>query len=60
MPVRGIKEYNWKQTQLSNGPKGLNAKIKKEVEVSEEGTVWRDRKARLAGCIATKKEHFNS
>ena len=54
MPARGTKEYNQRLTQLSSGPAGLNAKIKKEIEVNEGGTVWRDRKARLAGCIATK------
>jgi hypothetical protein len=54
MPAKGTKEYNWKATQLKSGCSGLNAKIKKEIEVNEGGTVWRDRKARMAGCIATK------
>jgi hypothetical protein len=53
MPVRGTKEYNWRN-QFSSGPAGLDSNIKKENEANEGGTVRRDRKARLAGCIATK------
>jgi hypothetical protein len=44
--VKGTKEYNWRQTQLSSGPFGLDAKIK-EIEANEGGTMWRDRKTRL-------------
>jgi hypothetical protein len=32
--------------QLSSGPAGLDAKIKKEIEANEGG-IWRERKARL-------------
>jgi hypothetical protein len=46
MSAKGSKLYNWKQTQLSSGPAGWDAKIKKEIEANEGGTVWRDRKAR--------------
>jgi hypothetical protein len=45
MPVKGTTEYNQRQTQLSSGHFGLDAKIKKEVEENEGGTMWRDRKA---------------
>jgi hypothetical protein len=33
------KECNWKQTQLSGGRQGLDAKIKKEIEGNEGCTV---------------------
>jgi hypothetical protein len=56
MPAQGTKECTWKQTQLSSGSAGLDAKIKKEIEASEGGTMWRDRKARLLDCIVQKKE----
>jgi hypothetical protein len=52
MPVKGTKEYNWKNTQLSSGPAGWDAKMKKEIESNEGGTMWRDEKARLLNCIA--------
>jgi hypothetical protein len=32
-----------------------DVKIKKEIDANEGGTVWIDRKARLAGCIASKR-----
>jgi hypothetical protein len=54
MSARRTKVVNWKKTQLKSGPAGLDYKIKKEIEVNEGSTVWRDRKAGLAGCIATK------
>jgi hypothetical protein len=60
MPARGTKEYNWIQIQLKSGPAGLDAKIKKEIAMNEGGTMWRDRKLRLAGFIVTKKECLNS
>jgi hypothetical protein len=47
MPAKGTKKYTWNQTQLSGGPFGLDAKIKKKIEAYEGGTMWRDRKARL-------------
>jgi hypothetical protein len=54
MPAKGTKEFNWRQTQLSIRPAGLDTKIKKEIEANEGGTVWRDRKVRLPNYIATK------
>jgi hypothetical protein len=45
MHAKGTKEYYWKQTQLSSERAGFDAKIKKEIEPNEGGTVWRDRKA---------------
>jgi hypothetical protein len=54
--VRGTKELNWKQTPLSSGPLGLDAKIKTEIEANEGGTLWSDRKGRQLNCIAEKKE----
>ncbi len=54
MPAKWTKEYNVRQKQLSSGPFGLDGKVKKEIEVIEGGTMWRDRKASLASCIATK------
>jgi hypothetical protein len=60
MPARGSKEYNWRQNQLSNGPAGLGANIKKEIEANEGGTVWRDRKARLLNCVAQKNRVCNA
>jgi hypothetical protein len=47
MPAKETKEYHWRQTQLSSGHFGLDAKIKKEIEANEGGTVWKDRKARF-------------
>jgi hypothetical protein len=55
MPIEGMKEYTWKQTQLSSGPAGLDARIKKEIEVNEGGPMWKDRKARLLNCFAQKE-----
>jgi hypothetical protein len=55
MPVKGTKEYNWKNTQLSSGPAGLDAKIEKEIEVNEGGTLWRDKKARLLEHCTKKR-----
>jgi hypothetical protein len=56
MPAQGTKEYTWEQTQLSSGPASLDAKIKKEIEANDGGTMWRDRKPRLLDCIVPKKE----
>jgi hypothetical protein len=55
MPAKGTKLYNWKQTQLSSRPAGLDHKIEKEVESNEGSIVWRDRKTRLIDCIASKR-----
>ncbi len=41
-------------THLISGPAGLNAKIKKEIEANEGGTMWRDRKARFLDCVLQK------
>ena len=52
--MKGTKEYNWMKHQSSSGPACSDAKIKKEIELNEGGTVLRDRKAKMDGCIATK------
>ncbi len=54
MPARDSVSYNWKTTQISNGHAILVAKIEKESESNERGTMWRDRKARLEKCISQK------
>ena len=54
MPARDSASYNWKTTQISNGHAILVAKIEKESESNERGTMWRDRKARLEKCISQK------
>jgi hypothetical protein len=54
LPTKGTKEYNWMKHQSSSGPACSDAKIKKEIELNEGGTVLRDRKAKMDGCIATK------
>jgi hypothetical protein len=41
---------------LSSGLAGLDAKIKKEIEANEGGSMWRDRKVRHLDCITPKKE----
>ncbi len=41
--------------QWSSEPAGLDAKVKKEIEANEGGTVWRERKVRLLDCVAQKK-----
>ncbi len=38
MPARGTKEPNWKTTQLSNGPKCLDAKIKRRSKQMKEAS----------------------
>jgi hypothetical protein len=49
------KGIHLETTQLSSGPFGLDAKIKKEIEANEGGTMWRHRKARLLDCIMQNK-----
>jgi hypothetical protein len=49
------KLYYWQENQLSNGSKGLNAKIKKALAENEGSTVWSDQRERLDNCIAQKK-----
>jgi hypothetical protein len=39
MPAVGSKLYNWKLHQLISGSFGLDAKIWKEIEANEGGTV---------------------
>jgi hypothetical protein len=39
MPAKQTKEYTWRQTQLSSGSFGLDAKNKKEIEANEGGTM---------------------
>jgi hypothetical protein len=46
---------NWQHNQLSNGAAGLNAKIRKELAENEDGTVWSERKVKLANCVAQKR-----
>jgi hypothetical protein len=39
MPARRSKLYIWQPSQLSSGLKGLDAKVKKEIEANEGSTV---------------------
>ncbi len=39
IPAKGTKEYNWMNHQLSTGPAGLDAKIKREIKANEGGTI---------------------
>jgi hypothetical protein len=50
----GSTLYNWKHTQLSKGHDDLDAKIAKEIEENEGGSMWSDRKNTLKRCIAQK------
>ena len=54
MPERGTPLYNWIKTQLSNGPFGLNAKIRKEIAENEGSTVWSERRVKLSDCVEQK------
>ena len=51
MPERGTLLHAWQHNQLSNGSKGLNAKIQKEIEENEESTVWSERRVKLSDCV---------
>ena len=42
MPASDSVLYYWKMTQISNGHAILVAKIEKESESNEGGTMWRD------------------
>ena len=55
MPKKGTQLYTWQENQLSNGSKGLNAKIWKEKAENEERTVWSERSVKLANCVAQKR-----
>ena len=48
MPKKETQLYTWQENQLSNGSKGLNAKIWKEKAENEERTVWSERSVKLA------------
>ena len=53
---QGTKLHTWQYNQLSNGSKGLNAKIKKELAEKNEGSiVWSDRREKLDNCVVQKK-----
>jgi glucuronate isomerase len=56
MPERGTPLYNWIKTQLSNGPFGLNAKIRKEIAENEGSTVWSERRVKLSDCVEQKNQ----
>ena len=43
MPASDSVLYYWKMTQISNGHAILVAKIEKESESNEGGTMWRDK-----------------
>ena len=53
---QAIVHHNWQNNQLGKGPSGSDAKIVKETEENEGGTVWSDRKDMLKRCIAQKKD----
>ena len=44
--------------QLSNGSKGLDAKIQNEIAENEEGTVWSEPRARLFYCVVQKRREY--
>jgi hypothetical protein len=55
MPERGTKLVNWQRTQLGNGHASLNAKIRKERAENEDGTIWSERRVKLANCVEQKR-----
>lgn len=54
IPAVGATLLNWKMTQLSKGPLGLDAKVEKENESNEGDTMWSDMKVRHIDCIVSK------
>jgi hypothetical protein len=60
MPKKGSPLYSWKDTQLAIRPGGLNARIVKEIENNEGGTVWSDMRDTTKRCVAIKICHTQS
>jgi hypothetical protein len=46
--------HNWQENQLSNGSRGLNAKIKKELAENEGSIVCSNWSVRLDNCVVQK------
>ena len=55
MPEERTTLHTWQQYQLSNGSKGLNDKIWKELAKNEGSTVWSDRRVKLFDCVSQKR-----
>ena len=55
MPKKETQLYTWQENQLSNGSKGLNNKIWKELAKNEGSTVWSDWRVKLFDCISQKR-----
>jgi hypothetical protein len=51
MPERGTPLHTWQNNQLSNGSKGLNAKIWKEIEENEGNAIWSEQRVKLSDCV---------
>jgi hypothetical protein len=58
MPAKETKLHTWQQNQMSNGSKGLNARIRKEMAENEEGAVGSNRRTRLLNCVTQKSRRI--
>jgi hypothetical protein len=54
MPEKGNPLHTWQQTQFSNGPVSLNAKIRKERAENKGSTIWSERRVKLSDCVEQK------